>query len=301
MKGKFYRNFDVTKITKLKKENLYSNYILPDILKFKIFPAIRENLMDFYYNGGRLFQYDGNDFITHIKYASAIINEQDYIKDRNLISAKHIPNFSIGYNRIKENCSLYSGLESKGASKIYNNYSYSKTSEDIVVIDIEVSLKSIDNNQIEKASEDLEDLLNSELHDRRQDRIDILLYHKKLKELKFVELKHYSNKELWAKMGNSPKVCSQLKRYENQIKVNKSNIMKEYEKYIDSVNKLFNLTLPIPQNLCDNVTLLVFGYDKDQQKGKLNKLICNNPEFKNFKTFPIGKLKNMNINSLWKA
>ena len=66
---------------------------------------------------------------------------------------------------IKENCSLYSGVESQGVSKIYESYSFasikSKNSP-IVVLDIEVSFESIDENRL-------------------QDRIDVLLFEKEEK------------------------------------------------------------------------------------------------------------------------
>ena len=51
-------------------EQLYSDYLLPDIKKGEVFPAIRNETITFYHKGGRLFSFDGNGFITNIKFAS---------------------------------------------------------------------------------------------------------------------------------------------------------------------------------------------------------------------------------------
>ena len=104
-----------------------------------------------------------------------------------------ITSFVDGYERIKENCSLYSGVESSGVACLYSNYSYLSSKSDIVVLNIEVSLESLD-------------------ADKNQDRIDVLFFDKNKKCLIFCEAKHYSNKEIWSQKGTNPEVVGQVYR-----------------------------------------------------------------------------------------
>jgi hypothetical protein len=290
MKGQFKRFFSPNSIAKIKKDVFYLSKLQSDVkfinknkIQSNVFPAIREGSLDFYYKGGKLFGYDDSKgFKTHAKYA-AVINtpNNDYIYDKDLCKHKLISNFSNEYNRIKENCNLYSGIEAIGASLIYHKYSYTLLGSDIVVLDIEVSFQSLKEQKEEISSEennvnDIVDILTDKLHNRKQDRIDLLLFNLKTKKLMFVELKHFSNKELKAKVGKLPPVYSQIKRYEKQISAKKALILDEYVKYVEAVNELFNLSLPLPKDICEDVTLLVFGFDTDLLKGTLTSNIMKN-------------------------
>ncbi len=98
-----------------------------------------------------------------------------------------------------------------------------------MVLDIEVSFKS--NNE-----------------DKKQDRIDILLFNKRTKTLQFVEAKHYSNGEIKSK--SIPKVVKQIDRYKTQInnpKI-KAQILKSYENYIKIIKQLCCIDLPYRKN-----------------------------------------------------
>ena len=115
-------------------------------------------------------------------------------------------------------------------------------------MDIEVSFQSID--ELDK-----------------HDRIDILLYNKSKRTLQFVEAKHFSNKEIWSE--NTPKVVSQVHRYELQIKHREQDILSECIEYVKVLNVIFGLTLPEPIDIENKVTLLIFGFDNDQKNGRL--------------------------------
>lgn len=52
---------------------LWINKIQKDCLDQKVFFTIRDNRIDLYHKGGKLFGYDSNGFKTHLKYASAIM------------------------------------------------------------------------------------------------------------------------------------------------------------------------------------------------------------------------------------
>lgn len=267
---KFKRAFDEKQQEKLCETPLYKDHILKDINEGIIFPAFRNNTIDFYHKGGKVFRFDDGRFSTHIKYASVLQGHSNpYINDEEIKKAELIKDFIGGYTRIKENCSLYSGVESAGIARLCAPSNYVKSTEDIIVLDIEVSLHAIEDNLDNHLSENKK---------RSQDRIDILLFNKKTQILQFVEAKHFSNKELWAQENTKPKVVEQIKRYERQISAKHDQIISAYTDYFKFARRLFNLDEPFPYPINDpiklnrEVILLVFGFDNDQKK-KIEKLL----------------------------
>lgn len=274
------RQLDKTIIDSLIKTGLWINEIEKDCKLQNVLLAIRNNQIDFYHKGGRLFNYDKNGFKTHLKYASVIkSNGKDYLTERELVNYKLASDFETNYSRIKENCSNYSGIEAKGVSEIYHKHSYLSNSN-VVVLDIEVSFQSID--ELDK-----------------HDRIDILFYNKSKRTLQFVEAKHFSNKEIWS--VDIPKVVSQINRYETQIKHREKDILSECVDYVKALNGIFGLSLPEPIDIDNKVTLLIFGFDNDQKNGKLKKLIIDNPVYKGIKNYSIGNVKQIVPETLWNA
>lgn len=271
--------------TNLINSSLWKNKLLDDCKAQKVFLAIRNDKIGFYHKGGLLFSFDNSGYKTHIKYAAVIeSNGNSYLTEAELANHKLSSDFESNYSRIQENCSKYSGIEALGVSEIYHKHSY-LSNDDIVVLDIEVSFKS---NEI---------LENDELT-RKQDRIDILLYQKSTKTLQFVEAKHFSNKEIWS--NTTPKVIGQIEKYEYQIKNKEKEILKQYGNYVQIINGLFQLDLPLPEKIDPKVTLLIFGFDRDQLKGRLKELIFEKDEYKEIKLYPIGSTKTINTTTLWK-
>ncbi len=265
---------------KLIASSLWSNKIEHDCKNQKVFFAIRDNRIDLYHNGGKLFAYDSNGYKTHLKYASAITaNDKDYLTESELSAYRLASDFLSNYHRIKENCSNYSGIEVSGVSDLYHKHSYLSNSN-VLVLDIEISFESLNEKN-------------------NQDRIDILLYNKDSKTLQFVEAKHFSNKEIWSK--TTPKVISQIKRYESQIAKRKPEILLEYTKYVKIVNAIFAISLPEPTDIKDKVTLLIFGFDNDQKNGRLKKLITKNPAYSGIQNYFIGNIKQIVTENLWNA
>jgi len=100
---------------KLLSSRLWSNEIEQDCKKQKVFLAIRDNRIDLYHKGGKLFTYDKNGFKTHVKYAAVISSDgKDYLTEAELSDYKLASDFESNYIRIKENCSNYTGIESLG-------------------------------------------------------------------------------------------------------------------------------------------------------------------------------------------
>jgi hypothetical protein len=292
----FKRELSQKVIDKLNSELLFKQHLLPDIRKGDVFPAIRGNdRIDFYHKGGKLFQFDNNGFTTHIKYA-AVINSQNknyYLSENDLKNFNLTFDFHKNYDRIKENCSKYSGNEAEGVSRVYSKYSYILQKKDIVILDLEISLNSKEDNIVQ----DEIDLLLLNKKNKTQDRIDLLLYNINERKLKFVEAKHYSNKEIWSK--TEAKVISQIRRYENQIGIKKVEIIIEYNKYIRIVNDLFKINIPTVNDIEEKVTLLIFDFDNDQKQGRLKTLVKDKKEYNNITIYTKGNIKDIEIKTLW--
>jgi hypothetical protein len=281
-KTSFVRNLHETQIAKLLESSLFQKELIPDIKSGAVFPAIRGWYIDFYHKGGKLFTYN-KDFKTHKKYASVIKSPNDDISESDLKQkVKLISDFSEDYPSIKQNCSLYSGDEAKGVSRVYHKYSYTKKDSDVVVLDIEVSFK---------ANEDY----------GTQDRIDILLFNKKTQKLRFYEAKHFSNKEIWAKENTQPEVVSQIQRYEKQIEQKKDTILKQYGNYVKIVNELFGCELPKPIDIDKEITLLVFGFDRDQQQGRMKNLLLKDGSLTGIQYYFVGDISSVKIDNMWKT
>jgi hypothetical protein len=240
-------------------------------VKRYVFPAIRNERIDFYYGGGKLFSFDPKKgFSTHHKYASVLVKDpdkknEDYILEATLQNDKAssggprlIRDFSEGYERIKENCALFSGLEAKGVSALYEKFSWAigKKNEDVVVLDIEASFEGLKDNQTSK------------------DRIDIVAFDIPSKTLRFFEAKHYSNSSALRTADGSPKVIEQLKRYKKQLEEKKEEILSAYQSYVKLSKKLFPNEMPEPTNIDTDPRLLIFGFDR-QQQDYLNKNILS--------------------------
>jgi hypothetical protein len=275
----FQRNIDSKTRNLMQGNKLFEEKLKTDINRGEVFPAIRNNRMDFYYKGGNLFSFK-KEFSTHKKYASVIKSKTDYISETDLQNIGLIQDFSEGYEQIKKNCSLYSGVETKGISWIYHKYPFTNNNLEIVVLDIEISFKS-------------------STEGRTQDRIDILLFNKKTQQLRFYEAKHYSNSEIWATENKLPKAISQVQRYEKQIEKENSTVLSQYCNYTRIVNELFGCNLPEPKSVDDKVTLLIFGFDRDQQKGRMKKLLIDDRSLTGIQYYFIGNILSLDIKNLW--
>lgn len=283
-RGVFKRFLDQEVRVALERAPLYMQ-LLPDIEESgEVFPAIRNEAIDFYHRGGSLFSFDKQGFKTHIKYASAYKeHSKDYVTESMLERVEKIRSFTEAYKRIKENCALYAGVEAQGISKIYANYSYArkKTAQsDIVVLDIEISLKAIE-------------------EDRSQDRIDLLLYEKGRQRLIFCEAKHFSNGEIWAEEGQDIPVVQQIRRYADQIKDKRERLLEAYTDYVGIVNDLFQLSLPPPETISPVVPLIIFGFDRDQLMGRFKDLFQNNIS-DDITYYPIGNISGFSPGNLVK-
>jgi len=287
---KFKRVFDVNQQAKLRESLLYKDHILDDVRTGKIFPAFRNNTVNFYHKGGKAFHFKDGTFSTHCKYASVLHgHDRSYINETELKEAKLITDFKAGYSRIKENCSLYSGVEAAGVSKLFSKSSYALQNPNIVVLDIEVSLKALDDVEADTQEKP-----------RTQDRIDLLLYNKETKTLQFFEVKHFSNSEIWSKAGTKPVVVKQVEKYNGQLLQKHDDILAAYIEYTKTARILFELLedqLPDPVHLNNEVILLVFGFDS-YQLNRIDELLIRDKSLKDISRRFLGNLDT--ASKVWK-
>jgi hypothetical protein len=293
----FSRTVKPNVVSALLGSQLFQNRLAGDIQnadwKKRVFPAIRPGRFDFYYRGGRLFELAGQDFSTHIKYASVAGAKNDYVTEADLLGGNvtFLQNFDKDYERIKENCALYSGIEAQGVADVCALSSFACCGDDVVVLDIEVSLGGVGNVPGTRGSQ--------------QNRIDLLLFNTATRQLRFYEAKHYSNAELWAAHKATPRVADQMKRYQKILSsVQKQNeIVAAYSNYVNTMNQVFRgpgfKPLPPPTSVDPTAVLFVFGYDRGQED-RLKKLLINHPRLKGCRLLRKGNTKGLSAFALWK-
>lgn len=268
----FERKFK--KISEIINAPLFKDRLKDDVLSGKVFPAFRKSYMDFYHMGGRLFNYKNGVFRTHYKYASVLTSTGDYVSEADLKDIQKVDNFRDGYEQIKGNCAKYSGVEDKGISDIYHKHSYANSKQNVVVLDIEASFG--------------------------KNRIDLLLFNKTERKLRFYEAKHFTNSELWSKAGSKPKVVKQILKYKKEINDPKNEILTAYSKYVGLANDLFGLNLDKPVEIDHEVALLLFGFDANQRDGRLKDLLLGDGSLEGLKYYAIGEpSKITNLQNAW--
>jgi hypothetical protein len=267
----FRRQVSKSLIEQLKSDPLFVEHLLPDITnskrKERVFPAIRNGRVDFYYAGGKLFSYrEGKGFSTHVKYAAVLTGVAgDYITEGELKDACVIRDFRSGYQSIKANCARYAGIEAAGVADLCARSWFTVASDPILALDTEVSFSR---DKAWGSSGGTEPANKKKGKKGFTDRPDLLLYDTSDNTLRFYEAKHFSNSELWAVHGAKPPVEEQLRRY-NQILGDPSaqkSILAAYRKYIDCANNLFGLHLLPPERVETTAVLYIFGYDSKQAR-----------------------------------
>ena len=282
MAWEFNRHVEEGIVRKLKEQRLWNEKLINDCRKGEVFLAIRDGYISFYYRGGSLFKFDGKVFTTHVKYASVIdTNDEkapkDYVQESQLKHLPYIRDFITGYDGIKKNCALHSGLEAEGVSDLYHKNSYLHSAS-IFVLDIEIAFKKDEG--------------------RKQDRIDILLYDNDSQILRFFEAKHFSNGDLWS--TSKPKVISQIENYQEQIARHKEKLIEKYGLYITGLNHIFNKQYKPPKDIESDVSLLIFGFDDAQNRSdRFRELVFDNPEYEKVKKYCKGDPKGLKAETIW--
>lgn len=312
-------NRSITDLPKFKAE-LQSDPLFPlllaDIKSGEVFPAIRNDYICFYYKGSRLFTFDlKNRFQTHIKYAAVIHSKKTYINQADLTGGElFASNFSDPdtYQRMKENASLYSGVEAIGIAELYAKNSMASLASSkseyggYVVLDIEIAFANPQSLSEEMQDEDkIQDNFDGNKL-KKFDRLDILLLDANTGELRFVEAKHFTNPELWSEVGTPPKVVAQVKRYVEQVKnADKTDqILAAYKNFLYYLDELFGTsckcTMALSLDDTAPVSLWLFGFDANQRDGRLKKLLINDKSLMDIYYYPSGNVKKVDACGLWR-
>lgn len=294
---------DRSLIDRLQQEPLFKEKLLEDIKKGKVFPAIRDkNKIAFYYYKRLLFQYNG-EFSTHPKFAYV---PKDYGKKYVTNGKKigEVADFYEGYKHIKERAKLYASIEDIGVYNICKNGNFI-SNDDYIVLDVEVAFEKTKEEELTEEPtgtiEQIEgEVLQSKKRKNEQNRIDILLYNIKERELLFVEAKHFTNKEIWA--NDIPEVVGQVRRYNEEIEKRKPEILQSYKEYVNNINQLFKnelkQPLPIPEKIYNTCGLIIFGFDGNQRDGRLT-ATKEKIENENIKVYTKGDESGINVKNLY--
>jgi len=294
----FSRSIGDEAIDALKLEPLFARLrqdaLLPDVRRRdRVFPALRNNKVDFYHGGGGLFSWSpSRGFATHVKYASVLEAKGDYVTESELADpakVRWVRRFIDGYDRIKENCRRYAGVEAAGVAHLYQRAGYACCADDVVVLDIEAAFPKEGDGEGAR---------------RTTDRIDLVLLHKPSRTLRFVEAKHYSNTELWSAAGSNPAVVSQLTRYRQRLEEPdaEETILKAYGNYAKAMTRLLDLprelAIPQPETVETEVPLLLFGFDAKQRK-RIAELLTGDGSLDGFTMYAVGDVSRCDVSSIW--
>lgn len=293
----FVRKFSKSAIESLKDTPLLIKHLRNDCLNgclrypsatksSFVFPAVRSGRIDFYWGGGKLFSYGKSGFTTYYKYASVMLKDKpdDNISESDLLSGKLrlIQDFCEGYERIKENCEKYSGIEALGVSSLYERFScVGNQDSPVIMLDIEASFAKGDGME--------------------RDRIDIVALEKSSGKIRFIEAKHYSNNTSLRATSDDPAVIGQLSRYAKQLEEKLEIVLSAYKEHVHILNSIFLTNIPEPKIVDPKPCLLVFGFDKEQLDGYFEKKIKAPLIDKGLRVYGIGDIKKVKLETIFRG
>jgi len=244
---------DMEIIEKLRGEPLFQRCLLPNILDGEVFPTIRDGHLSFYYRDIILFTYDGT-FTTNLQYAFVpqVNNAYQNVDETTLAGMKHHVHFQNAYSLIVDRCihDQWGKEMDMGVSNFYR-FSFATAFADRYFL----LARGI--------------VLNTETDDEAT---DCLLMDRKTGRLLFCMIKCYSNMENTQKY-EVEEIVEPLKRYRDLIAKQRQAIIDWYGEYVRAIEVLTGIWLPAPTCLCDDCGLLICGFDEDQEKGKLKKIV----------------------------
>ncbi|ABR49258.1 hypothetical protein Amet_3119 [Alkaliphilus metalliredigens QYMF] len=250
---KFKRGFEGFDLSMFIGEEIYQ-YIKKDIDHGEIFPALRDNRIDFYYEGGCIFQYKNNRFSYNPAYLK--YNEEKYKpqNSKNSIFKNHNFDLKTFYEDLKQGVkNRFTTKNNKETERQFLSRLYKSThsckESNTVVLDIEIRFNKVDGKKC-----------------------DLMLYNNQKKKLMLVEAKVVGNKYLVSK--TTPKVIDQVREYSSWINEGAETFTKQYSYYIEFMNSVFdkNLNNDI-KDICKSAKLIIFETEKktiiDKHKQKL--------------------------------
>jgi hypothetical protein len=279
-----YKKFD---LQKFKNEEIF-NLIENDISCGNIFPALRANEIHFYYEGGRIFTFNGGKFSYNTEYHKYMIGEYGESKNNFLINRPFELTLKQFYEDIKIGVYERHRRSNKGESNerqflaelyksTYTKDTYRKTTSDTKVLDIEMRFNKGNDEK----------------------KCDLVLYNNKLQKLMLVEAKLVDNPEIKSR-SDYPKVIQQVNRYTSWL--DDENLLKEqYSSNIEFINTLFNTAFNKEiKDICKSAKLIVFktNIQKELKQEHKTKLV-DRLGMENVLFYSVDDIKNINIDEIW--
>ena len=243
----FVRRLDQKRIERLLDINTYegkifSSILVPRVMTGQIFMAIRDDKVDLYVGGNCFMSFSGQSFKANPKIfgkssTSAMVN----------VDRIFPLNWTDIVDDLVRQCYEYSSVNSTQAErKIIQAYFpiYENLNNKIFVLDREIRI-----------------------NDGTGKKCDWLLYNTETCQLKFVEVKTGSNKDLMKRSDGTFDVSAQLDVYSRQYAEHSDEIVTQYGKYIEILNKLLGLHFDKPKGLLDTKAgLAVFAGNQEIDK-----------------------------------
>lgn len=235
----FIRAFDEKRCDRVKEIKMWEK-LLPDIKSGKIFPAIRNEKLFFYYNGGIIFIFEGTSFKYNTEYFKYVDGDKtslfqvregtytlDNIEKEIGITGFFLDNYSLLKNGIEKKFQCTnSKKDNNDKEREYLKGLYSMTygvgqyrQPKVIVLDIEIRFNGND-----------------------QKKCDMILYNMEINELMLVEAKLSSNPELKSRT-EKVKVFQQMDNYNSWIEKPKDReeFVRQYKNYITIVSDYLNI------------------------------------------------------------
>jgi hypothetical protein len=241
-------------IIDVKSCDYFKTYLKSMVNRGKMFAAIRENTLDFYYLGRRAVRRTKTKYRINKFYIEKEVNGGS--SETSLSSEECLQKHSTLLGKCKEKAQK-SGREAMQISKLYEQYSFLSRYSDKnkpVLIDIEVHFTAITSI-------------------KKYDRIDLVFFMPKKNALMFVEVKRRKDSRIRASENMEPEVIEQVKLYRNQIKERKENIIEAYKNVAKTMNEIFGCSFPEPTDVISDVPILVVndpGEDTTDKSPKRN-------------------------------
>ena len=136
--------------------------------------------------------------------------------------------------------------------------------------------------------------------EEKENRIDLVFYHKEEKRLLFIEAKGMWDNRLFDNKNNTPEIISQMTNYKKLLNdpEEKGNLKCQYNNVINNYNILGNLNIPFIGDNDPILGLLIFGFDAaDKKSAKMKEMISNLNSYQ-IKFYCVGDTKNITNNTL---
>ncbi|MDR3584804.1 MAG: hypothetical protein P4L59_05705 [Desulfosporosinus sp.] len=288
--NKEFKNFN---LEIFKNQEIY-RFLVSDINSGEVFPALRVDKIDFYYNGGCIFSYKVGGFSFNCDYLKYMGEEYTSLFRNNHLNGKIVKLESF-YKYLKEGVTIetfYKDLKKGVETRFSSSSSENKKMERQFLSPLYKS--TFRSGQKEKDSHTK--VLDIEMRFNKSNgrKCDLVLYNNLLQKLMLVEAKVVGNSELVS--NTTPKVIDQIKEYTSWLTYEET-IMVQYSNYIEFMNKAFNTNLNKEiKDICKNAKLIVFENEgkslEDNYSQKLiNELDVNNVLF----------TKSVNVDEIWES